>query len=281
MGGGMYVGNFDKVLFSPATFTAGLEYSHNNMHDVMTGYNRDLEQKVRIASAFFQNEWKMNDVTLLAGFRLDDHNLIENLIFSPRVNMLYKPSDAFQGRLTWSTGFRAPQAYDEDLHVTAVGGEGVLIRLADDLKPEKSNSFSGSVDLTGQIGLIDKKTEECVAVEAFYLQYENFADLFLDWLYLINSKGIDIQPEKFHGNKMIVVPRPKVELKPEEKDAAIIQRGDKFYVRLDTSGGPRTAFMSKTTFRETEWKTCWYPNSICLDINKSFSFFSALFVKDC
>ena len=100
--------------------------------------------------------------------------------------------------------------------------------------------------------LIDKKTEECVAVEAFYLQYENFADLFLDWLYLINSKGIDIQPEKFHGNKMIVVPRPKVELKPEEKDAAIIQRGDKFYVRLDTSGGPRTAFMSKTTFRETE-----------------------------
>ena len=164
VGGGMYVGNFDKVLFSPATFTAGLEYSHNNMHDVMTGYNRDLEQKVRIASAFFQNEWKMNDVTFLAGFRLDDHNLIDNLIFSPRVNMLYKPSDAFQGRLTWSTGFCAPQAYDEDLHVTAVGGEGVLIRLADDLKPEKSNSFSGSVDLTGQIGHFQTN----LLIEGFY-----------------------------------------------------------------------------------------------------------------
>ena len=137
VGGGMYVGNFDKVLFSPATFTAGLEYQHNNMHDIMAGYNRDLEQKVRIASAFFQNEWKMNDFTLLAGFRLDDHNLIENLIFSPRVNLLYKPSEALQGRLTWSTGFRAPQAYDEDLHITAVGGEGVLIRLADGLKPDR------------------------------------------------------------------------------------------------------------------------------------------------
>ena len=164
VGGGMYVGNFDKVLFSPATFTAGLEYSDNEMNDLMPGYNRNLEQKVRIASAFFQNEWKMNDVTLLAGFRLDEHNLIENLIVSPRVNMLYKPSDAFQGRLTWSTGFRAPQAYDEDLHVTAVGGEGVLIRLAEGLKPEKSNSFSGSVDLSGQIGHFQTN----LLVEGFY-----------------------------------------------------------------------------------------------------------------
>ena len=164
VGGGMYVGNFDKVIFSPATFTAGLEYQHNNMHDIMAGYNRDLEQKVRIASAFFQNEWKMNDFTLLAGFRLDDHNLIDNLIFSPRVNMLYKPSDAFQGRLTWSTGFRAPQAYDEDLHITAVGGEGVLFRLADGLKPEKSNSFSGSVDLSGQIGHFQTN----LLIEGFY-----------------------------------------------------------------------------------------------------------------
>ena len=164
VGGGMYVGNFDKVLFSPATFTAGLEYSDNQMHDIMAGYNRDLEQKVRIASAFFQNEWKMNDVTLLAGFRLDEHNLIENLIVSPRVNLLYKPSDAFQGRLIWSTGFRAPQAYDEDLHITAVGGEGVLIRLADGLKPEKSNSFSGSVDLSGQIGHFQTN----LLIEGFY-----------------------------------------------------------------------------------------------------------------
>ena len=164
VGGGMYVGNFDRVLFSPATFTAGLEYQHNKMHDMMPGYGRDLHQQVQIASAFFQNEWKMDDVTLLAGFRLDDHNLIDNLIFSPRINALYKPSDTFQGRLTWSTGFRAPQAYDEDLHVTAVGGEGVLIRLADGLKPEKSNSFSGSVDLSGQMGHFQTN----LLVEGFY-----------------------------------------------------------------------------------------------------------------
>lgn len=164
VGGGMYVGNFDKVLFSPATFTAGLEFQHNNMHDRMPGYNRDLKQKVNIASAFVQNEWKMDLFTLLAGFRLDEHNLIDNPIISPRINLLYKPSDALQGRLTWSTGFRAPQAYDEDLHITAVGGEGVLISLADGLKPEKSNSFSGSFDWSSSIGHFQTN----LLVEGFY-----------------------------------------------------------------------------------------------------------------
>ena len=181
VGGGMYVGNFDKVLFAPGTFTAGMEYQHNNMHDVMTGYNRDLTQEVRIASAFFQNEWKMNAFSLLAGFRLDEHNLIDNLIFSPRVNMLYKPSEAFQGRLTWSTGFRAPQAYDEDLHVTAVAGEGVLIHLAEGLKPEKSNSFSGSVDLSGQIGHFQTN----LLIEGFYTS--------LDDVFYLQSVGKDAQ----------------------------------------------------------------------------------------
>ena len=139
VGGAMYVGNMDDCLFSPATFTGGVEYNYNSLHDVMTGYNRDLRQYVRIFSGFAQNEWKMTYFTLLAGFRLDKHNLIDNIIFSPRVNLLWKPTDKIQGRLTWSTGFRAPQAYDEDLHVAAVGGEAMIIRLADGLKPERSN----------------------------------------------------------------------------------------------------------------------------------------------
>ena len=137
---------------APALLTAGVEYQQNSLHDIMTGYNRDMKQDVRIASAFLQNEWDLNDFSLLVGVRFDKHNLIDNPIFSPRVNLLYKPSDAFQARLTYSTGFRAPQAYDEDLHVTAVGGEGVQIVLADGLKEERSNSFSGSLDWTTRFG---------------------------------------------------------------------------------------------------------------------------------
>lgn len=150
--GAMYVTNIDKLLFSPATFTGGVEYQNNSLHDVMAGYNRDMKQKIRIGGGFLQNEWKMNLFTLLVGLRLDKHNLIDNLIFSPRINLMYKPSEKFQGRLTYSTGFRAPQAYDEDLHVTVVQGTGMQIKLADDLREERSNSFSGSVDWTTNIG---------------------------------------------------------------------------------------------------------------------------------
>ena len=150
--GGMYVGNLNQCLFAPSSLTAGLEYQDNTLHDVMTGYQRDMEQQVRIASLFLQNEWKMRYISLLAGLRFDKHNIIDHLIVSPRINLLWKPSEALQGRLTYSTGFRAPQAYDEDLHVTAVGGEGVQITLADGLKEERSNSYSGSIDWTFPMG---------------------------------------------------------------------------------------------------------------------------------
>lgn len=162
--GGMYVGNMDRCLFAPATFTGGVEYQSNSLHDVMTGYHRDMQQDVRIAGGFVQNEWRLNRWTMLVGARLDKHNLIDHPIFSPRVNFLYKPSDNLQARLTYSTGFRAPQAYDEDLHVTAVGGEGVQIRLADGFREERSNSFSGSVDWSFPMG----HWQSNILLEGFY-----------------------------------------------------------------------------------------------------------------
>lgn len=169
MAGAMYVGNFDRFLFAPSVFTGGVEYNNNSLHDIMTGYDRDMKQDVRIASAFVQNEWKINHLTMLVGARLDKHNLIDGLIFSPRINFLYKPSDALQARLTWSTGFRAPQAYDEDLHLTAVGGENVQTILADGLKEERSNSFSGSIDWTTNFGYWQAN----LLAEAFYTDLSN------------------------------------------------------------------------------------------------------------
>ncbi|MGN0257827.1 MAG: TonB-dependent receptor domain-containing protein [Bacteroides sp.] len=167
--GGMYVGNLNQCLFAPSTLTAGMEYQDNSLHDVMTGYLRDMKQQVRIGSLFLQNEWKMQWISLLAGVRFDHHNLIDHLIVSPRINLLWKPSENLQGRLTYSTGFRAPQAYDEDLHVTAVGGEGVQITLADGLEEERSNSYSGSIDWTFPMG----HWQGNILVEGFYTDLRN------------------------------------------------------------------------------------------------------------
>ena len=192
LAGATFSGDFNKVIFSPATFTAGIEYQANSLHDIMTGYGRDMKQNVDIFGSFVQNEWKMRHFTLLAGLRLDNHNLIDNPILSPRLNLLYRPTSAWQFRATWSTGFRAPQAYDEDLHVTAVGGEGVIIRLADGLKPERSNSFSGSIDWDVEFGDVNAD----FLVEGFYTELR---DVFVLEMLGHDDNGSAIK-ERRNGN---------------------------------------------------------------------------------
>lgn len=150
MVGAQYNYNFKKCLFMPARLTAGLEYNHDALNDNMLGYNRIIAQTTGIASAFLQNEWKTDMWGVLVGGRLDKHNLLRHVIFSPRVTLRYNPVKNINLRACWSKGFRAPQAFDEDLHVANVGGTVSMIRLAENLREEKSHSFSLSADMYGQ-----------------------------------------------------------------------------------------------------------------------------------
>ena len=67
--------------------------------------------------------------------------------FSPRANVRFNPTDNINLRASYSFGFRAPQAFDEDLHIDNVGGTVSMIQLAKDLKEEKSQSLSLSADM--------------------------------------------------------------------------------------------------------------------------------------
>lgn len=152
VGGSQYSYESDRCLFMPATFTGGMEYSYDDLQDRMLGYNRTISQTVHIGSLFAQNEWKNHYWSFLIGGRLDKHNLMNHVIFSPRANLRYNPTDDVNLRLSYSNGFRAPQAFDEDLHVTAVGGDVALIQLSPNLKEEKSQSLSASADLYHRFG---------------------------------------------------------------------------------------------------------------------------------
>ena len=147
VGGAQYIYKADNCLFMPADLTVGLEYNEDYLRDNMSGYGRVTEQTVRIVSAYAQNEWKNSRWGILVGGRLDKHNLIEGLIFSPRANLRYNPTENINLRASYSYGFRAPQAFDEDLHIDNVGGTVSMIRLADDLRVEKSQSISVSADM--------------------------------------------------------------------------------------------------------------------------------------
>ena len=147
VGGVQYVHKFEDCIFMPADLTAGLEYNEDYLRDNMWGYGRQTDQTVRIASAYAQNEWKNEKWGILVGGRLDKHNLMDGLIFSPRANIRYNPTENINFRASYSYGFRAPQAFDEDLHIDNVGGTVSMIRLAEDLSVEKSQSVSISADL--------------------------------------------------------------------------------------------------------------------------------------
>ena len=167
--GSQYTYRANNLLFMPATFIGGVEYSHNALKDEMVGYNRVIDQKIGIYSVFAQNEWRNQTASILLGGRLDKHTMIDNLVFSPRISARYAPKSWLNLRGSYSGGYRGPQAYDEDLHVTAVGGGVSLITLADDLKPEKSQS----VTFSSEFSKVSPKASFLFLAEGFYTKLDN------------------------------------------------------------------------------------------------------------
>ena len=164
MAGSQYVYSFGKCIFMPSDLTAGIEFNQDKLEDNMWGYHRTVDQKVNIGSAFLQNEWKNDHWGFLLGGRLDKHNLIDHIIFSPRANLRFNPTQNINLRLSYSSGFRAPQAFDEDLHVENVGGNVAMVELAKDLKEERSQSLSASADIYHRFGAFQIN----FLVEGFY-----------------------------------------------------------------------------------------------------------------
>ena len=168
-GGVQYSYSIDKLLFMPAELMLGTEYHMNHLKDEMLGYNRVIDQKTDSKSAFVQNEWKNQKLSLLFGFRFDKHNLIDNLIVSPRLNLRYSPNESVNFRTSYSSGFRAPQIFDEDLDVRSVGGEALLVINSPALETEKSQSYSVSADLYHSFGVVNTN----LLIEGFYTNLDN------------------------------------------------------------------------------------------------------------
>lgn len=163
--GMQYIRRFGRFLFMPSELTVGTEYSYDALEDNPFGYPQlATGQTVHIAGAYLQNEWKTKRWSLLVGGRLDKHNLVDHAIFSPRANIRFNPTESVNLRASYAGGYRAPQAFDEDMHIAIVGGERVRIRLSDDLREERSHSVSLSADLYHSFGRVQTN----LLVEGFY-----------------------------------------------------------------------------------------------------------------
>lgn len=145
--------------------TFGGEYIWDDVFDEIPAYSYTIDQTTRNLGVFLQSDWEIiSQLTLLTGVRMDKHNFVGNPVFSPRASLLYKWKDYTQFRLNYGAGFRAPQAFDADLHIAFAGGGISRISLSPELLPERSQSWSGSVNF-------DKPAEHYIigfTVEGFY-----------------------------------------------------------------------------------------------------------------
>lgn len=167
--GAQFDHDFARLLFLPSKLTVGAEYNYNGLHDRYVGYGRDFRQTTRSGGVFFQNEWRSEAVNLLIGGRLDRHSLMKRPVFSPRVNVRYAPAAWVALRASYSGGYRAPQAYNEDLHIDALDHKISIIRLDPNLRPEYSHSLSASADFTRRFG----RVQTDLLVEGFYTMLDD------------------------------------------------------------------------------------------------------------
>jgi outer membrane receptor for ferrienterochelin and colicins len=161
--------DMQHFLFMPAQLTAGVEYTDDKLHDEILGYDRIINQSVNTESAFLQNEWKNDKWSILAGARVDKNSQIDNPVLSPRFSLRYNPNEVLSFRAGYSSGFRAPQIYDEDLHGSAIGGETSFVQNANNLKTERSHSISCSADFSKKLGNMSVE----ILAEVFYTKLNN------------------------------------------------------------------------------------------------------------
>ena len=175
---------YTHTLQNRDVLTAGVEYNLAATEDGIPGYDRLIDQEVNSLGGYTQYEWKPTQAfTALLGARLDHVQVdgfyavggiertsdIRQTVLSPRITVSYKISEAMRLRGGYARGFRAPQAFNEDLHIANVGGEPQFVILSEDLKTEYSNAYTASLNYSRSVDLLQLD----ILLEGFYTGLED------------------------------------------------------------------------------------------------------------
>ncbi|WP_239990708.1 TonB-dependent receptor [Marixanthomonas ophiurae] len=173
-----------KTFKNDDVLTSGAEYNFSTTEDIIAGYNRLIDQSVASVGVYSQYEWKPTDAfTALLGARFDNVsvdgtyrvNTIERNVnlsqssLSPRLTIAYEFTDDLKFRGGYARGFRAPQAFNEDLHISSVGGEPQFVILSENLKTEYSNAYTASLNYSKDFN----KVQTDFLLEGFYTDLKN------------------------------------------------------------------------------------------------------------
>lgn len=123
--------------------TAGLQYRNESIRDDQSGVGRSVSDRYENLGFMLQHDWTPSTLwNVVYGARLDVHSEVADPVVSPRVAVKISPTETFRVRAGVATGFRAPEIFDEDLHIQNVGGQLQAVSLAPGLEPERSYTFS-------------------------------------------------------------------------------------------------------------------------------------------
>jgi outer membrane receptor for ferrienterochelin and colicins len=124
-------------------FTFGAQYRHEAIVDNYLAANRQIDDWFSDLGLLAQHRYTVSEALKFEyGARLDFHSNVEDPIFSPRASALWTVNDDFRIRGAFSTGFRAPEIFDEDLHIAAAGNEVAVTTNDPTLEEEYSMTFS-------------------------------------------------------------------------------------------------------------------------------------------
>jgi outer membrane receptor for ferrienterochelin and colicins len=192
--GAQYVINSTKFLFPSSKTIFGIDNSNDYLDDRKLGANGDANttltnQFVNTLGSFVQQDWKSDKFNLSAGIRYDYYLVrdlentegsngdLSNGVFVPRASLLYKITPDIRIRAGYAKGYRAPQVFNEDLHIELVNATRVQTINSDDLIQETSHALTASFNADFVVG----SSPISFLAEGFYTKLENpFSDEFYD-----------------------------------------------------------------------------------------------------
>ncbi|MGB5989019.1 MAG: TonB-dependent receptor [Marinifilaceae bacterium] len=178
-----------KNNFASSKLVAGIDLSGGILKDTKLGYydiqkakhvnnSTIADQESKTLGSFVQYEYQIFRLKASAGLRYDRYNIKDNAtsnddvtgnVLSPRINILYDVARNLQARVAFSQGYRAPQIFDEDLHIEASPDRKIIHKNSKDLSQETSYSYTASLDYTKE----EEDYKLQFLAEGFYTQLNN------------------------------------------------------------------------------------------------------------
>ncbi|WOO42229.1 TonB-dependent receptor plug domain-containing protein [Rubellicoccus peritrichatus] len=173
--------NYDlgDIFMGQHIITWGVQYESDEIQDYNNNFQGQRlstlhDSRFENVGGYLQDLWIVDpSLEFTLGFRVDKANTLSDVVVSPRAAVRYTASEEWTLRGSFSTGFLAPQVFDEDLHVDNLGGTPVDTFNDPNLKEERSYSFSVGFDYSPHA--LDHKV--VTSVQLFYTILQDSFDL--------------------------------------------------------------------------------------------------------